>query len=78
MLHPSELRLTLNELRSTLKNIMYPARRSFADLYHAYIVQQSNCRWNCERSCFLRLGLNNEKSIHTLLLQYLNLLSLHL
>ncbi len=29
----TELRLTLNELRSTLKNIMYPARRSFADLY---------------------------------------------
>jgi hypothetical protein len=30
-----------------------------------YIVQQSNCRWHCERSCFLRLGLNNEKSVFT-------------
>ena len=32
-LYTTELRLTPSELRSTLKNIMYPARRSFADLY---------------------------------------------
>ncbi len=30
----------------------------------AYIVQQSNCRWHGEPTC--KLGLNNEKSIHTL------------
>jgi hypothetical protein len=32
-LRPTELRLTLNELRDTLKNIMPPAHRSFAASY---------------------------------------------
>ncbi len=44
----------------------------------AYIVQQSNCRWHCERLCFFSLSLNNEKSVHTLPLQSQHLLSLHL
>ena len=32
-LFTTELRLALNELRGTLKNIMHSARRSFADPY---------------------------------------------
>jgi hypothetical protein len=39
----------------------------------ANVVQQSNCRWHCERSCLL-----GYKSIHTLPLQSPHLLSLHL
>ena len=44
----------------------------------AYIVQQSNCRWHCEPTFFLRWAFNTEKSLHTLSLQYLHLLSLYL
>ncbi len=44
----------------------------------AYTVQQSNCRWLCDPTFFLKLGLNNQKSIQTLSLQSLYLLSLHL
>ena len=32
----------------------------------AYIVQQRNCRWHCEPTCFFKLGLNKEKSLHIL------------
>jgi hypothetical protein len=32
-LYTIELRLTLNELLGTLKNIIYPAHRSFAHIY---------------------------------------------
>ncbi len=35
----------------------------------AYIVQQSNCRWHCEPTFFLRWAFNKEKSLHTLPLQ---------
>ena len=41
----------------------------------AYIVQQSNCRWQCEPTFFLGWAFNKEKSIHTLPLQSLHLLS---
>ncbi len=44
----------------------------------AYLVQQSNCRWRCEPEFLLGWAFNNEKSIYTLLLQSLHLLSLHL
>ncbi len=44
----------------------------------AYIVQQSNCRWYCEHTFFLGWAFNTEKSLHTLSLQYLHLLSLYL
>ena len=44
----------------------------------AYIVQQSNCRWHCEPTFFLGWAFNTEKSLHTLSLQYLHLLSLYL
>jgi hypothetical protein len=32
----------------------------------AYLVQQSNCRWHCEPTFFLRWAFNTEKSLHTL------------
>ena len=32
-LRPTELRLTLNELRRTLEHLMFPAHSSFADPY---------------------------------------------
>jgi hypothetical protein len=41
-MHPSELNLTLNELRGTLKNIMSPVHRSFADPYGKIIVFREN------------------------------------
>jgi hypothetical protein len=44
----------------------------------AYIVQQSNCRWHVWTFMFIRLGLNNKKSIHTLPLWSAPFLSLHL
>jgi hypothetical protein len=28
-------------------------------------VQQSNCRWHCEPTFFLRWAFNKEKSLHT-------------
>ena len=42
MLHPTELCLTLNELRGTLKNLMFPAHRSFADPYDKIMVFREN------------------------------------
>jgi hypothetical protein len=50
-------------------------------LYHCLycIVQQSNCRWHCKPTFFLRWDFNKEKSLHTLIpLQFLYLISLHL
>ena len=44
----------------------------------AYIVQQSNCRWLCEPTFFLRWDFNKEKSLHTLPLQSFHLLSQYL
>jgi hypothetical protein len=44
----------------------------------AYIVQQSNCRWHCEPTFFLGWTFYNDKSLHTLPLQFLHLLSLPL
>ncbi len=41
----------------------------------AYIVQQSNCRWHCEPTFFLRWAFNKEESLHILLLQSPHLLS---
>jgi hypothetical protein len=41
-MHPSELFLTLNVLRGTLKNIMSPVHRSFADPYGKIIVFREN------------------------------------
>jgi hypothetical protein len=41
-MHPSELCLTLNELRGTPKNIMSPVHRSFADPYGKIIVFKEN------------------------------------
>ena len=63
-------------IEKTPRNV--PVWQKSAKYTTAYIVQKSNCRWHCERSCQIRLGLNKEKSIHTLPLQYLHLLSLHL
>ena len=44
----------------------------------AYTVQQSNCRWHCEPTFFLCWAFYNDKSFHTLPLQSLHLLSVHL
>ena len=44
----------------------------------AYIVQQSNYRWHCEPTFFLGWAFYNDKSLHTLPLQFLHLLSLPL
>jgi hypothetical protein len=49
-----------------------------AKVYHclgSLLMQLQVALWTY---MFLKLGLNNEKSIHTLPLQYIHLLSLHL
>jgi hypothetical protein len=57
---------------------IYQFGKKSTKVFHSYIVQQSNCRWHCEPTFFLGWAFNTEKSLHTLSLQYLHLLSLHL
>ncbi len=70
--HPSQLRWSYRQI----KPAKYPSLGKNPPKYTtAYIVQQSNCRWHCEPTCFLRWAFNKEKSLHTLLLQSPHLLS---
>ncbi len=47
-----------------------------AKVFHCHIVQQSNCRWHCEPTFSLGWAFYNDKSLHTLPLQFLHLLTL--
>ncbi len=68
-----------NTKNADLNPAKYPSLTKNSPKYTtAYLVQQRNCRWHCEPTCFLGWASTMTIYIHTLPLKSLHLLSLPL